>query len=87
MKAKHYMVLKESAEMMNYRKIPLCLLVIAILLLAATAFAGSGNAMSENNVPWQVESKARRLIHDLKKKGFEVIRGYFKLWSYHILLN
>jgi hypothetical protein len=36
--------------------------------------------MSENKVPGQVESKARRLMHELKEEGFEVTRGYFKVW-------
>jgi len=42
--------------MMNYSKIPVCLLVVAILLYAFTAFAGNGNVMSINKVPGQVES-------------------------------
>jgi hypothetical protein len=67
--------------MMSYRKIPACLLFVASLLFAAAATAGGGNVMSENKVPGQVESKARKLMHDLKKKGFEVSRGYFKLWT------
>jgi hypothetical protein len=67
--------------MMSYRKIPACLLFVAILLFAAAATAGGGNVMSENKVPGQVESKARKLMHDLKKEGFEVKRGYFKLWT------
>ncbi len=35
--------------------------------------------MPENKVPGRVESKAHRLMHDLKKQGFEVCRGYFRL--------
>ena len=66
---------------MNYYKIPVCLLFVAILLYAFTAFAGGGNVMSVNKVPGQVESKARRLMHDLRKEGFEVSRGYIKLWT------
>jgi len=37
--------------------------------------------MSINKVPGQIESKAQRLTHDLQKQGFEVNRGYFKLWD------
>jgi len=67
--------------MMNYSKIPACLLFVVILLYASAASAGGGNVMSKNKIPGQVESKARRLMHDLKKQGFEVSRGYFKLWT------
>lgn len=58
------------------------------LLLIFVFFFGPGvtlaigdSIMPENKVPGQVESKARRLMHDLKKEGFEVSRGYFKLWT------
>jgi hypothetical protein len=37
--------------------------------------------MPENKVPGQVESTARRLMHQLDKKGYEVMRGYFKLYT------
>jgi len=67
--------------MFDYRKIPGCLLCAAALLLAVGAPARGDSVMSINKVPGQVESKARRLMHDLMKQGFEVSRGYFKLWS------
>jgi len=67
--------------MIKYRSTPLCLLLVTAFLLAAGASARGESIMSENKVPGQVESKARRLTHDLKKEGFEVIRGYFKLWT------
>ena len=73
--------MKGDAEMMKYSKIPVCLLFIVILLYAFAASAGGSKVMSENKVPGQVESKARRIMHDLRKAGFEVSRGYFKVWS------
>jgi hypothetical protein len=52
----------------------------SLLLFAAEEAARGDSIMRENKVPGRVESKARRLMHDLKKQGFEVSRGYFKLW-------
>ncbi len=37
--------------------------------------------MPENKVPGQVESTARRLMNQLDKQGYEVLRGYFKLYT------
>lgn len=37
--------------------------------------------MPENKVPGRVESTARRLMHQLDKQGYEVLRGYFKLYT------
>ena len=65
--------------MINCRRIPVCLLLVTAFLLAGANARGK-SIMSENKVPGQVESKARRLMHDLKKEGFEVSRGYFKVW-------
>ncbi|MFZ2446908.1 MAG: hypothetical protein WAW37_11175 [Syntrophobacteraceae bacterium] len=67
--------------MFDYRKIPVCLFFAASLVFAAEASARHYGVMPLNKVPSQVESKARRLIHDLEKKGFEVSRGYFKLYT------
>jgi hypothetical protein len=41
----------------------------------------SRTVMPENKVPGQVESTARRLMHQLDKQGYEVMRGYFKLYT------
>jgi len=43
--------------------------------------ANSENPFPENKVPGSVESKARRLMHSLMKDGFEVERGYFRLYT------
>ncbi len=37
--------------------------------------------LPENKVPGQVESTARRLMHQLDKQGYEILRGYFKLYT------
>ncbi len=57
------------------------LLVFVFFIGMREGLALGDSIMSENKVPGQVESKARRLMHDLKKEGFEVSRGYFKLWT------
>lgn len=41
----------------------------------------SRTVMSLNKAPGQVESTARRLMHQLDKGGYEVLRGYFKLYT------
>ncbi|MGD0281674.1 MAG: hypothetical protein ABSB95_04855 [Dissulfurispiraceae bacterium] len=68
--------------MIGYRRIPICLLfVLASLFAGCGSSAKSGGVMSENKVPCSVESTAQRLTLDLLKQGFEVSRGYFKLWT------
>lgn len=57
------------------------LLVFVFFIGMREGLALGDSIMSENKVPGQVESKARRLMHDLKKEGFEISRGYFKLWT------
>jgi hypothetical protein len=37
--------------------------------------------MPENKIPGQVENTARRLTHQLDKQGYDVLRGYFKLYT------
>jgi hypothetical protein len=66
--------------MSSYRKIQVFLFFFFAILLAAGTAARGDSVMSINKVPDQVESTARRLMHDLKKEGFEVARGYFKVW-------
>ena len=62
-----------------------CLLSLLIALtmlcpaLAAPAFADS--PLPENQVPGWVESTARRLANGFKQQGYEVARGYFKLYT------
>lgn len=58
-----------------------CLLLLTFISGMGRPLAWGASVMSVNKVPGQVESKARRLMHDLKKEGFEVSRGYFKLWG------
>lgn len=68
-------------ELLMVSKILVCLLFVTALFFAAGESARGDSIMPENKVPGRVESKARRLMHDLKKQGFEVSRGYFKLWT------
>lgn len=56
-------------------------LVVVILLLWSTVPASADSAVPKNKVPGNVESTARLLVHDLKKDGYEVARGYFKLYT------
>lgn len=59
-----------------------CLLAILAILLGLGANAASANAVPpQNNVPNRVENIASRLTGALTKAGFEVARGYFKLYT------
>jgi len=64
----------------NGKKFVRFLFVLTLFFGIAGAQARADSVMSQNKVPGQVESKARRLMHELKKEGFEVARGYFKVW-------
>ncbi len=50
-----------------------------------TSASGQSDAihsiMPENKVPGAVESTARRLTNGLRHEGYEVLRGYFKLYT------
>ena len=67
------------------RSFDYCLLSLLIALamlcpaLAAPAFAD--RPLPENQVPGWVESTARRLANGFKQQGYEVARGYFKLYT------
>ncbi len=64
------------------RKILVCLqLVVLLLMVGGMAPAAADSPMPENKVPGWVESKARRLANGLKQQGYEVARGYFKLYT------
>ena len=57
------------------------LIVLAILCPALAAPAAADSPMPENQVPGWVESKARRLANGFRQQGYEVARGYFKLYT------
>lgn len=60
----------------------LSLLIFLALAFQPPAFSASAkSAMSQNLVPGQVESTARRLANGLRQQGYEVSRGYFKLYT------
>jgi hypothetical protein len=62
--------------------LPSLLIILAIFLLPpADAASPNSSAMSQNKVPGQVESTARRLANGLRQQGYEVQRGYFKLYT------
>lgn len=68
--------------MVAFRKISLYLpLVIAILLFLSPFPASADRARPENKVPGNVESITRSFMGNLRKAGFEVSRGYFKLYT------
>lgn len=59
------------------------LLLAGTFLLVAGCSSDSSNAnnLPKNNVPPFIEEDAQRLIADLTAQGFEVKRGYFKLYT------
>ena len=57
------------------------LIALAMLCPALTAPASADSPIPENKVPEAVESTARSLAHDLEQQGYEVARGYFKLYK------
>lgn len=68
-------------KMLMVSKTLVCLMSAYVLLFATGGSARADSIMHENKIPPEIESKADRLMHDLSKKGFEVSRGYFKLWT------
>ena len=68
--------------MITRRNVSICLLLFIFILVMWSAVPASADlSMPENKVPGVVESTARRLMHALKKEGYEVARGYFKLYT------
>lgn len=58
-----------------------CCLALGCVLLSMAAWAYPKSPMSVNRVPAALESTARNLEHELRKNGFEVKRGYFRLYT------
>lgn len=65
--------------MMIHRKITARLLVTTAMLF--TAGANAGNSVANGPVPLKIENKVDHLMNSLRNSGFEVSRGYFKLWE------
>lgn len=60
----------------------LCFLVFAVFSLSGcSSGGGSSSSVPKNNVPASIEADAQALIADLTAQGFEVTRGYFKLYT------
>lgn len=55
-----------------------CWCLIAIFTAGCSSDSGTG---PKNNVPASVEQDAQRLTNELTAQGFQVSRGYFKLWT------
>jgi hypothetical protein len=56
-------------------------LIVVILMMWSVLPASADTIMPENKVPGTVESTARRLTQQMTKAGYEVARGYFKLYT------
>ena len=56
-------------------------LALLLVMVGGVVPASAVSPMPENKVPGWVESKARRVANDLRQQGFEVSRGYFKLYT------
>jgi len=52
-----------------------------IMYCALVPLVASQDVRSLNKIPGSVESTAQRLTHQLKKQGYEVARGYLKLYT------
>ena len=58
-----------------------CCIALGLAALDLAPWALSQEVRSINKVPGRVESTAQQLTHRLEKRGFEVMRGYFKLMT------
>jgi hypothetical protein len=68
-------------KMLMVSRTLVCLLSAYVLLFETGGSARADRIWHGNTIPTEIEKKANRLMHDLTKKGFEVSRGYFKLWT------
>lgn len=77
-------------EKLPMKSTPLVTLMIAVVMLVGACVAlpqptatpaPTVSVMPENTVPGTVEGVAQRLIDQLEKQGYEVARGYFKLYT------
>lgn len=58
-----------------------CVIAIFVAFVAGCSSSSDSAAGPKNNVPASVELNAQRLTDELTAQGFEVSRGYFKLWT------
>ena len=58
-----------------------CWVALGCVLLSMAAVAFPKSPISVNQVPAALESTARNLEHVLRQRGFEVGRGYFRLYT------
>lgn len=68
--------------MKSITKALVCAIIASgLLLVLGDRPASSKPALPENKVPGSVEKYARLLMNSLRKEGYEVQRGYFKLYT------
>jgi hypothetical protein len=60
---------------------PFLFIALTMLCQALAAPASADSPIPDNKVPQAVEDTARGLEHDLEQQGYEVARGYFKLYT------
>jgi len=65
---------------LSYRLLSM-LVVLALLCPVLGGSASADSPMPQNQVPGWVESTARRFANGLRQQGYEVARGYFKLYT------
>lgn len=67
--------------MTTRRTILICLQLVVFLMLWGAAATSAGSVRPENRVPPTVQSTARSLANGLEQQGYEVVSGYFKLYT------
>ena len=68
--------------MFAHRRFRVCLLSLFCLLVVSGVPRASGDSvLPENRVPGSIESTARRLANNLTHDGYQLARGYFKLYT------
>ena len=68
--------------MVAHSRFLICLLSLTCLLVVSGVAPASGDSvLPENKVPGWIESSARRLANNLTHDGYQVARGYFKLYT------
>jgi hypothetical protein len=67
--------------MRTVRRVFVSLQIFVLLMVGGAAPTTADSPMPVNNVPGWVESTARRLANGFRQQGYQVARGYFKLYT------
>ena len=68
--------------MFAHRRFRVCLLsLFCLLVVSGVPHASGDSVLPENRVPGSIESTARRLANNLTHDGYQLARGYFKLYT------